>query len=265
LSKGVQFQSSYTWSHAIDTNPGYSNAEQTNSQSSHAADPLHPKTEKGNGLLDITQVWKFNLLYNLPHIASSTGFKSKLVNGWWMSSIFSFQSGLPFTVDLNTNRSLTVASGGGGGTDRPDVAAGRNSYNIVHGVSTANGTNPCATAGQPLGTPNLYYDPCAFTLQPTGFLGNAGRNMLRGPGFEDIDYSLVKDTAVSALGENGKVEFRAEVFNIFNRANFAVPGRPVFTGNDASGVVAIPLNTAGVISGTANSSRQIQLALKMIF
>src|SRR4029077_6943274 len=66
LSKGVQFQSSYTWSHAIDTNPGYSNAEQTNSQSSHAADPLHPNTEKGNSLLDITQVWKFNVLYNLP-------------------------------------------------------------------------------------------------------------------------------------------------------------------------------------------------------
>jgi hypothetical protein len=265
LSKGVQFQSSYTWSHSIDTNPGYSNVEQTGSQSSHAADPLHPQTEKANGLLDITQVWKFNVLYNLPQFASTSGFTGKLVNGWWMSGIFSIESGLPFTIDLNTNRSLTGASGAGGGTDRPDLAPGRNRYNIVHGVSTATGTNPCLTAGQPLGTPQLYYDPCAFILQPTGFLGNLGRNYLRGPGFEDIDYSLVKDTPVSALGESGKVQFRAEVFNLFNRPNLGVPNRVAFTGNNAAGVVATPLNTAGNVNATANTARQIQFALKMIW
>src|ERR1019366_2671497 len=93
LTKGLQFQSAYTWSHAIDTNPGYSNAEQTNSQSSHSVDALHPFVDKGNGILDITQVWKLNVIYNLPRFVSSDGFEGKLVNGWWMSGILSIQSG----------------------------------------------------------------------------------------------------------------------------------------------------------------------------
>ncbi len=223
LTKGIQFQSSYTWSHEIDNNPGYSNVEQTGSQSTHAADPLHPNTEKGNGLLDITQVWKFNVLYNLPRFSSSNGFRSKLVNGWWMSSIFSIQSGLPLTVKAlptQIDRS-TGASGGGGGTDRPDVNPARTHNSITSGSSAAS----CGTTGKvranggtdipqgaPLGTPTLYYDPCAFSLAPAGFLGNENRNILRGPGFEDIDYSIVKDTSVGALGENGKVQFRAEFF-----------------------------------------------------
>jgi hypothetical protein len=264
LSKGVQFQSSYTWSHSIDTNPGYSNVEQTGSQSSHAADPLHPQTEKGNGLLDITQVWKFNLLYNLPQFASTSGFTGKLVNGWWMSSIVSIESGLPFTIDLNNNRSLTGASGAGGGTDRPDLAPGRNRYNIVHGVSTATGSNPCPSAGQPLGTPQLYFDPCAFILPPTGFLGNLGRNYLRGPGFEDIDYSLVKDTPVSALGESGKVQFRAEVFNLTNTPQFGNPGATVSSATfNADGSVK-SLNGYTQITSASNE-RQLRFALRFSF
>jgi hypothetical protein len=273
LSKGIQFQSSYTWSHEIDNNPGYSNVEQTGSQSSHAADPLHPNTEKGNGILDITQVWKFNILYNLPKFPLSSGFKDKLLNGWWMSSIFSIQSGLPFTLNLGTNRSLTGASGGGGGTDRPDVNPGRSHSNITSGVSSGCGITGKTRAnggtdipqGTQLGTPTLYYDPCAFSLPPTGFLGNENRNILRGPGFEDIDFSIVKDTSVSALGENGKVQFRSEVFNLFNRPNFGQPGLAVFAGSEAAGVAGVPSNSAGIISRTANTSRQIQLALKIIF
>jgi hypothetical protein len=102
-------------------------------------------------------------------------------------------------------------------------------------------------------------------LAPTGFLGNEGRNILREPGFEDIDYSIVKDTSVSALGENGKIQFRAEVFNLFNRPNFGQPPLAVFAGSEAAGVAGVPVNSAGVISKTANTSRQIQLALKIIF
>lgn len=76
-------------------------------------------------------------------------------------------------------------------------------------------------AGQKLGTPNLWFDPCAFSLQPAGFLGNAGRNILTGPAFANLDFSAVKDTQIPHLGEQGLLQFRAEIFNIFNHANFA--------------------------------------------
>ena len=261
LSKGVEFQSSYTWSHAIDDNPGYSNVEQTPSQSSHSVDALHPQVDRGNSILDITHVWKFNVLYNLPRFVSSEGFAGKLVNGWWMSGILTIQGGLPFTPDLNSNRSKSGLANGGAGNDRPDVISGRTPSNIVSGALSA----PCGSspAGTPLGTPNLYFDPCAFSLQPQGFYGTAGRNILRGPNYRDLDFSLVKDTSVRQLGESGKVEFRVEVFNILNHPIFAQPARAVFAGTETG--AGVPLSTAGLISATAINSRQLQLALKVIF
>ena len=116
--------------------------------------------------------------------------------------------------------------------------------------------------GTPLGTQALWYDPCAFTIAHPGFLGSVGRNTLRGPGFINVDFSVSKNTALKFLGEAGGLEFRAEVFNILNHANFALPNRTVFT---ASAAVEKPANGAALISTTVGNSRQIQLALKLIF
>jgi hypothetical protein len=104
-----------------------------------------------------------------------------------------------------------------------------------------------------LGTPNLWFDPCAFYTQPAGFLGNESRNMLRGPGLSNMDFSLLKDTAIKQLGENGNLQFRVEFFNLLNQVNFAIPGNH----NYPSG---------GAITSTGNAtSRQIQVALKLMF
>ncbi len=118
--------------------------------------------------------------------------------------------------------------------------------------------------GRQLGTPALYYDPCAFTIPAAGFLGSAGRNLLYGPGLANLDFSLVKDTAIKKLGESGRLEFRTEFFNILNHANFAPPSRTVFAGIQN---VEAPIANAGVITSTANgaTSRQIQFALKLLF
>jgi hypothetical protein len=91
--------------------------------------------------------------------------------------------------------------------------------------------------------------------------------MLRGPGLGTWDFSLVKDTAVGFLGERGSVQFRAEFFNILNRANFAAPNVSVFSGNtsDIGSYSEAPLASAGQITTTATPSRQIQFALKVIF
>jgi hypothetical protein len=91
-------------------------------------------------------------------------------------------------------------------------------------------------------------------------LGNQGRNILSGPGLANLDFSLVKDTKLGFLGEGGNVQFRAEFFNILNRANFSMPDRAGFTSSSST-----PLSTAGSITGTQTTSRQLQLALKIIW
>jgi hypothetical protein len=116
------------------------------------------------------------------------------------------------------------------------------------------------TPGEKLGTPDLYYDPCAFSLEPLGFLGTAGRNILTAPGVLNLDFSLVKDTQLPFLGEGGSVQFRAEFFNILNRANFARPDSDNFSAPSATVV-----DTAGAIDHTDGTSRQLQLALKLIW
>jgi hypothetical protein len=108
-----------------------------------------------------------------------------------------------------------------------------------------------------LGDPNHYYNVSAFVLQPAGTVGNLGRDTVIGPGSFSFDFGLVKETP---FGEGKAVQFRAEVFNATNRANFGSPSTSVFT--NATG---IPSATAGRISSTFTTSRQIQLAMKVVF
>jgi hypothetical protein len=88
--------------------------------------------------------------------------------------------------------------------------------------------------------------------------------MFRGPGYSNVDFSLVKDTALPKLGEEGKLQFRVEAFNVLNHPNFGIPNRTVFAGTETS-ATPLPLPTAGTITSTAGTARQIQLALKLLF
>ena len=179
-----------------------------------------------------------------------------------MSGILSLQTGYPVSPGLTSNRSRSMVRGGTG-TDRPDLAPGVKVANITQGVSRGCGTGTGAIAGgTPVGTPQRWFDPCAFTLQQPGFLGTAGRNIVRTPGLATVDFSLLKDFPLRFLGESGQLEFRAEIFNILNRVNFFEPSSSVFAG---SAPVENPLATAGRIATTRNTSRQIQFALKLLF
>ena len=113
-----------------------------------------------------------------------------------------------------------------------------------------------------LGGPTQYFDPNAFELQPPGFLGNAGRNMLNGPGLVNFNLSLVKNARWRLLGRNGEIELRVETFNVFNRTNFSIPNRVVFAGASEG---EAPLPTAGQITSTATDARQVQLGVRMKF
>jgi hypothetical protein len=257
FSHGVQFQSSYSWSKLMDE----TQAQQGTEDSASSVFPAYTgniSIDRSPAAFDLTQVYHFNLIYQIPSAFAPEGVAGKLFDGWQASGILSLQTGYPFSVTESSNVSRSGTDGGGGGIDRPDLAPGRSNSNIVSGAST--GCQGIA-AGTPLGTPTLYFDPCAFTLQSAGFLGNAGRNILRGPGLANLDFSLVKDTALRRLGEGGRLEFRAEFFNIFNRPNFGMPSNSVLSGTQGS----TPLSTAGIITSTATKSRQIQIALKVIF
>jgi hypothetical protein len=118
------------------------------------------------------------------------------------------------------------------------------------------------------GNPNEWFNVNMFQLGPIGFLGNTARNILRGPGLGTWDLSLVKDTPIRALGEKGTLQFRAEFFNILNRANFDIPlNGYIFPGNltDVGPYSEAPISSAAAITDTVTTSRQIQFALKLIF
>ena len=107
------------------------------------------------------------------------------------------------------------------------------------------------------GNPAQWFNPAAFLQPPanSGFYGNLGRDTLNGPGLATWDFSALKNTAVS---ERLTVQFRAEIFNLLNRANFNTPNLIVFTPTGVSG-------TAGAITSTSTTSRQVQFALKLLW
>jgi hypothetical protein len=135
------------------------------------------------------------------------------------------------------------------------------SYNPSNNLDTRNPVrpfvNPDFTGSVILGNPNQWFNPAAFLQPPpnSGFQGNLGRNTLVGPGLATWDFSLLKRTSVS---ERLHMEFRAEFFNLLNRTNFNTPNLIVFTPAGVSG-------TAGAVTGTATSSRQIQFGLKLLW
>jgi hypothetical protein len=250
LSKGMQFQSSYTWSKVMDETQGQAGADTTVS-SVFGVDPSNRRMDRGPADFDLRHNWQFNAIYQLPQPFQGRVL-SAVLNGWRASGILSIQTGYPFTPSLRTNRSRSGVNAGGSGAgagniDHPNLVPGRNKENII------------------LGNPNRYFDPTAFTLQDAGFLGTSGRNNLTGPGYTNLDFSLGKNIPVKKLGDSGALEFRAEFFNILNHPNFAISDtfRQVFAGS-ANGEA--PLPTAGIITTTGSArSRQIQLALKLLF
>jgi hypothetical protein len=236
----------------------------------------------GPSCFDVRHNFRLGLLYHLPHFKSN-GMLSKLVDGWWMGNIVSLQTGLPFTPVLANNRSNSANLGTG--ADRVNI----NTQSIAQGTVLMNAEGGAYTAAINFvpynphtvitGNPRQWFNPNMFHMQPMmpcpnntaltcGTLGNAARGILRGPGLEDWDFSLVKDTAAPLLGEQGLVEFRTEIFNILNHTNLGMPvSATVFNGaTSALGAYQqAPLPGVGQITTTATTSRQIQFALKLIF
>jgi hypothetical protein len=268
FSKGLELSSAYTFERSIDDAPQLATGDRGGSLTTTSG--IVPLSyDRGPADWEVRGALHLTAIYRLPAFSNLHGFTGTMANGWWVSSILTAQTGLPFTVYLSSQRSL---NGEGAGTDRPNLVPGRSIYSITHGTSPGCGTQSTkgyVAPGTPLGTTGLsglYYDPCAFSLQPQGTLGNEPRNFLNAPGVLNLDFSAVKDTKARFLGESGNIQFRAEIFNILNHPNFSRPSQSAYAGSTAAiPAIETPLGTAGTIIKTDTFSREIQFALKIIF
>jgi hypothetical protein len=271
LSRGLEFQAAYTWSKNLDTTSTITYTNDCDSPGiAVGLDPIL-KHDRAPACDDVRNVLHFNLLYHFPNIKSENRFLAKIANGWWLGNIVSVQGGYPFSVLESNNRSNSGFLAGDQG-DYPDRGTTTTTVSLP---SPGNPSQNVSVTFVPFnknkvitGNPNEWFNVDMFQLQPVGFLGNAGRSVLRGPGLGSWDFSLVKDTAIPALGEHTRMEFRLEIFNFLNRANFDVPSNDViYPGNsgDVGPYSEAPDPTAAAITNTVTTSRQIQFALKLIF
>jgi hypothetical protein len=228
LASGLSALASYTWSKSIDDASNFF---------SSAGDPNFPQNsynvaaERGRSNFDVTHRLSVSYSYALPVRRTGDSLAAKLVNGWETFGILTLQSGRPFTVALlseidnsGTGRSIL----GFGANDRPNLIA-----------------NP------ELSDPNTlqWFNTAAFAFPAPGTFGNAGRNILEGPGFQNVNVSLVKNTHFT---ESVKLQFRAEAFNLFNHPNFNLPDN--FLGSPTFGRIT-----------SARDPRHIQFGLKLLF
>jgi hypothetical protein len=216
------------------------------------------------------------VLYHLPN-AGEKNFLTKLGNGWWTGSIISFQTGMPFSPTLSTDRQQTGLTGTNGGLERMSYVTNANvgavtAAAVAAGLTTcpANATgcipyNPVVYNHKTVITHSVqqWFNPNMFTLQPVGTIGDVSRNILTEPGLVNWDFSLNKDTALPFLGDAGRLQFRTEAFNLLNHANFgSAQNGGVFAGS-VKDVVEQP-TFSGIIS-TSTPGRQIQFSLKVLF
>ncbi len=233
FTAGLSFLSAYTYSHSIDDVPLQ---EGGGADGPVPQDPLHRNLDFASSSFDIRQRFTQTVNYYLPigkgkRLNLGKSWLNKTFGDWQVNIIMTAQTGLPFTPVLANSVANT------GSSSRPNIASGVNA--ALSSPTLNNWFNTSFNvAGAVWSTPALYT------------FGDAGRNILRGPGRFNLDTSLFKDVAVS---ERVHVQFRGELFNVLNHPQFDLPNATI--GNAQ----------AGIISATLGTPRDIQLGLRLMF
>jgi hypothetical protein len=165
------------------------------------------------------------LPFGTGHALAGQGSTGKVVGGWELSAIYSAQSGLPFTTSLSFD----------------NANAGTTSY-------------PNRVCDGKLSNPSLsrWFDTNCFVAPPSFVFGNEGRNVLTGPGRNNLDFGLHRSFRIP-VRESMRLDVRGEAFNLFNHPQFGLPGSTI--GNPG----------VGTITGTSVPNRIMQLGLRLAF
>lgn len=223
----------YTYSHSLDDASAFQG---------NVADPNFPQNshnlnaEWANSSFDIRHRLVMAAVIDLPR-------ENRWTRNTQFQQILTMQSGQPFTPILTFDNSNTGNTGGSAGSDRP---------NMVGNPNAGGCPNPNGGSAIPVGSPDCWFNTSAFAIPSQNTFGNAGRNILRGPGFASYDLSLQRSFN---LWEGKKLSFQAQAFNLFNRTNFDLPQPAV---NFAPG------SLFGKIL-SAKPARQLQMALRFSF
>jgi len=255
FSQGLTLRGIYTWSKVLDDGDSYNGTAAGNAPGL-VANPHDVSADWGPGTYDVRNVGVVTATYDLPighgrHWANGwNGVGGMLVSGWTANSIVTVQSGFPFTPQLAFNPSND------GDTRNP-----------VRPFLNPNFSGPVI-----VGAPSEWFNPEAFASAPSnsGFFGNVGRDAYVGPGLATWDFSVLKDTRIT---ERMNLQFRAEIFNLLDRANFNTPNLITFvqgfnsTGANAGTVTTTPAPSGlnGAITSTSTTSRQVQFGLKLLW
>jgi Carboxypeptidase regulatory-like domain/TonB-dependent Receptor Plug Domain/TonB dependent receptor len=255
LGSSLQFQSSFTWSKSID-NTSSSLAPDAFGNSVSTLPFFDTKLSRGLSDFNVGKALVLNGVWQIPH-AKLPNTASLIANGWEFSGIFRANDGVPFTATFGSDGD---PMGSGGLQDYPDRLRG----------------SGCRTLTNP-GHPKNYVktncfsvptaSPAVLTLCDPSFgsgnqcfnlLGNAGRNILIGPGVTNLDASILKNFPLAKNDERMNVQFHVDLFNLLNHPNFALPSdADIF---DSTGA---PTGDAGVITATSTPSREMQFGVKV--
>ncbi len=225
-TKGLSLLGSYTFSKSIDNSPGISTG--SNASSAVAQNAFNLRAERGLSDFDVRHRFVASTIWEIPlgkgHKVFGGGPLAHIFGGWQASGILALQSGRPFTAVLNGDISNTLNR-----NDRPNLVGDPNS-----GPKTV----------------EQWFNKDAFQTQGVGSFGTAGRNIIIGPGFQNFDFALSRNFNVT---ERFRIQFRTELFNAFNHANFNYP----------AAIANAPQNFGQIAS--ALDPRQVQFGLKIIF
>jgi hypothetical protein len=231
FSHGVYVSTNYVWSKMMSNydSSGWGSRNGTNTiQNSFDRNSTYSRSN-----FDVPQNWKGSLVYTLPFgkgqkLLNQGGVVNAILGGWQVSSLFQYQSGNVFTVQMNSNNTNSQAN-----SQYP---------NVVPGVALYPANQTIAQ----------WFNPAAFVSPGQYTYGNAGRNILRGPRFSDVDFSASK-TLFFPKWERGQIQFRFDATNALNHSSYGIPNS------------SIGGSTVGLITGTASSPRALQLGARLSF
>ncbi len=244
LAHGLQLRGVYTFASNLDDGSAWNTSVSANTPA-FVMYPGNPALDYGPAATNIRHAGAINGTWELPfsRLANANPLAKQFAEGWSLSGITTLQSGFPLSPQLGYN---PTGNGDTRNPVRPNRAAG------------FSGPLYAKTVRQ-------WFNPAAFAAPYPGTFGNVGRDTLSGPGLAELDFAVSKSTTIH---ERLRAQFRAEFFNVLNHANFTTPNAVVYSSGPTPKtptVEAAPSPTAGVISATATTSRQIQFGMKLLF